>query len=313
MTQEDDVAAFEAMRPMLLGLAYRILGSRAEAEDAVQDTFLKWQSADRSAIENPASWLTTLCTRRCIDLLRAARNARVDYVGAWLPEPIHASTEGEPGERLSLAASLQTAFLLVLERLTPKERAAYLLHEVFDVSYPEIAATLGLQETTCRKLVSRARANVAQSKVRHTTPLDRQEQLLAAFQTAVTSGGTEQLSALLSDEVELCADGGGKVPTLREVLRGRAEVLEFVGRALHAYWGDYTWEATDINGGRGVVLWKDGSAVACVSFAYDEQGAATNVYIVRNPDKLGRLGEGGGVAPGDGGGGVAPGGAGEPG
>ncbi|WP_437942423.1 RNA polymerase sigma factor SigJ [Sorangium sp. So ce341] len=307
MTQEDDVAAFEATRPMLLGLAYRILGSRAEAEDAVQDTFLKWQSADRSAIENPASWLTTLCTRRCIDLLRAARNARVDYVGAWLPEPIHASTEGEPGERLSLAASLQTAFLLVLERLTPKERAAYLLHEVFDVSYPEIAATLGLQETTCRKLVSRARANVAQSRVRHTTPLDRQEQLLAAFQTAVTSGGTEQLS----DEVELCADGGGKVQTLREVLRGKAEVLEFVGRALRAYWGDYTWEATDINGGRGVVLWKDGSAVACVSFAYDEQGAATNVYIVRNPDKLARLGEDGGVARGDGGGGVAPGGAGE--
>lgn len=302
MAQEADVSAFETARPMLLGLAYRILGSRAEAEDAVQDTYLKWQNADRSTIENPASWLTTLCTRRCIDLLRAARNARVDYVGAWLPEPIHASTEVEPSERLSLAASLQTAFLLVLERLTPKERAAYLLHEVFDLAYPEIAATLGIQETTCRKLVSRARANVGQSKVRHTTPLHRQEQLLAAFQTAVASGGTEHLSALLSDEIELCADGGGKVPALLQVLQGKAEVLEFIGRALPAHWGDFTWEATDINGGRGVVLWKDGSAAACVSFAYDEHGAATNIYIVRNPDKLSRLG-------GDGGGGGAQGGA----
>lgn len=302
MAQEDDVSAFEAARPMLLGLAYRILGSRAEAEDAVQDTYLKWQNADRSTIENPASWLTTLCTRRCIDLLRAARNARVDYVGAWLPEPIHASTEIEPSERLSLAASLQTAFLLVLERLTPKERAAYLLHEVFDVSYPEIASALGIQETTCRKLVSRARANVAQAKVRHATPMDRQEQLLAAFQTAVVSGGTEHLSALLSEEIELCADGGGKVATILQVLHGKAEVLDFIGRALHAYWGDYRWEAMDINGGRGAVLWKDGSAVACVSFAYDEHGAATNIYIVRNPDKLSRLG-------GDGGGEGAQGGA----
>ncbi|XXT63427.1 sigma factor-like helix-turn-helix DNA-binding protein [Sorangium sp. So ce590] len=181
----------------------------------------------------------------------------------------------------------------MLERLTPKERAAYLLHEVFDVSYPEIAATLGIQETTCRKLVSRARANVGQSKVRHTTPLHRQEQLLAAFQTAVASGGTEHLSALLSDEIELCADGGDKVSSLLEVLQGKVEVLDFIGRALHAYWGDYACEATDINGGRGVVLWKDGSAAACVSFAYDEHGAATNIYIVRNPDKLARLGRDG--------------------
>ncbi|XYI03563.1 RNA polymerase sigma factor SigJ [Sorangium sp. So ce1128] len=289
MARRDDASAFEAARPMLLGLAYRILGSRAEAEDAVQDTYLKWQGADTSTIENPGSWLTTLCTRRCIDLLRSARNARVDYVGAWLPEPIHAPAELDPGERLSLSSSLQTAFLLVLERLAPKERAAYLLHEVFDVSYPEVAAALGIQESACRKLVSRARANIAQSKVRHATPLDRQERLLAAFQTAVASGGTDHLAALLSDDVELCADGGGKVPTILHVLRGKAEVLGFIGRALHDYWSAYAWDATDINGGRGVVLRKDGSATACVSFAYDEHGAATNIYIVRNPDKLSRL------------------------
>ncbi|AUX48875.1 RNA polymerase sigma24 factor [Sorangium cellulosum] len=289
MAQRDDGAAFEAARPMLLGLAYRILGSRAEAEDAVQDTYLKWQDADRSAIENPASWLTTTCTRRSIDLLRSARQTRVDYVGAWLPEPIHTSAEHRPDEHLALASSLQTAFLLVLERLTPKERAAYLLHEIFDVSYPEIAAALDLQESTCRKLVSRARASIDQSRVRHVTPPDRQEQLLAAFQTAVTSGGTEDLAALLSDDIELCADGGGKVPTVLHVLRGKAEVLDFIGRALREYWRAYAWDAADINGGRGVILRRDGAATACVSFAYDEHGAATNIYIMRNPDKLSRL------------------------
>ncbi|WP_437675897.1 RNA polymerase sigma factor SigJ [Sorangium sp. So ce131] len=293
MAQRDDGAAFEAARPMLLGLSYRILGSRAEAEDAVQDTYLKWQDADRSAIENPASWLTTTCTRRSIDLLRSARQTRVDYVGAWLPEPLQTSAEHRTDEHLSLASSLQTAFLLVLERLTPKERAAYLLHEIFDVSYPEIAAALDLQESACRKLVSRARANIDQSRVRHVTPPDRQERLLAAFQAAVASGGTEDLAALLSDDIELCADGGGKVPTVLHVLRGKAEVLDFIGRALREYWSAYAWDAADINGGRGVVLRKDGAATACVSFAYDERGAATNIYIVRNPDKLARLsGEG---------------------
>ncbi len=289
MMQRDDVSVFEAARPMLLGLAYRILGSRAEAEDAVQDTYLKWQSADRSMIDNPGSWLTTLCTRRCIDLLRSARTSRVDYVGAWLPEPLQTSAELEADERLSLASSLQTAFLLVLERLTPKERAAYLLHEIFDVAYPEIATALDMEESTCRKLVSRARANVEQSKVRHVTPLSRQEELLAAFQTAVASGGTDHLASLLSDDIELCADSGGKVPTILRVLRGKAEVLDFIGRALREYWSACAWDATDINGGRGVVLRKDGSATACVSFAYDEHGAATNIYIVRNPDKLARL------------------------
>lgn len=289
MAERDDASTFEAARPMLFGLAYRILGSRAEAEDAVQDTYLKWLSADKSAIENPASWLTTLCTRRCIDLLRSAQRTRVEYVGTWLPEPIQMSVE--PGEKLSLAASLQTAFLLMLERLTPKERAAYLLHEIFDVPYPEVATALDIQETAARKLVSRARANIEQSKVRHVTPLDRQEQLLAAFQTAIATGSTEPLMAALSNDVELCADGGGKVPAVLRVLQGKAQVLDFIGRVLLKFWRTCTWEVADINGGRGVILRKDGEITACMSFAYDEHGAATNIYIVRNPDKLARLGK----------------------
>ena len=286
MIDRDDTRVFDEASRMLLGLAYRILGSRADAEDAVQDTFLKWQQADRRAIENPRAWLTTICTRRCIDMARAAYRTRVDYVGAWLPEPVHTASEDGADDALSLASSVKTAFLLMLERLTPKERAAYLLHDIFGVAYPEIAQAIDLQEAACRQLVSRARANVDRAKVRHATPVDRQRQLLAAFEAAVAGGSTGPLAALLSDDVELRADGGGKVPTIDRVLHGRADVLDFVERALRLYWRDYRWIASHLNGGRGVVLRDDGAVAAAVSFAYDESGRACAIYVVRNPDKL---------------------------
>ncbi len=312
MTARDDIAIFQEARPRLLGLAYRILGSRADAEDAVQDTFLKWRSAgrpeggapegdapegDAGAIENPAAWLMTICTRRCIDLLRAADRSRVDYVGSWLPEPVQtgmmagavASSMAGPEDQVSLASSLTTAFLLLLQRLTPKERAAYLLHEIFEMDYTEIAKTLDMEESACRKLVSRARANVDQAKVRHVTPAARQEELLAAFETAISAGDTTRLAALLSDDIALAADGGGRVSAIPHVLQGRAEVLDFVIQALHRYWQSCEWIATDINGNRGVILRQDGATVAAVSFAYDEAGRLTGIYIMRNPDKLARL------------------------
>ena len=289
MPDRDDTRIFEEARPMLLGLAYRMLGSHAEAEDAVQDTFLRWQQADKDRIENPAGWLTTICTRRCIDLLRSAHRQRVDYVGTWLPEPMQTASD-DMVEKLELSSSLTTAFLLMLERLTPKERAAYLLHEIFEIDYPEIAGILDMREAACRKLVSRARENVGREKVRHVTPAETQERLLAAFQSAVAGGGTAQLVSLLSDDIELSADGGGKVQTILHPLHGRADVLDFVTRNLGAWWRSYRWIAADVNGGRGVILQQDGKPVAAVSFAYDAAGRATNIYIVRNPDKLLHLG-----------------------
>lgn len=289
MSDRDDSLIFESHRPMLFGLAYRILGSRADAEDAAQDTFLKWQSANRDGIDTPAEWLTTICTRRCIDLLRSAHRSGVDYVGPWLPEPLHTPLHESPEERLSLASSLTTAFLLLLERLTPKERAAYLLYEIFDVPYPEIARALDIQESTCRTLVSRARANIGRAHVRHVAPIDRQEELLAAFEAAIVGGSTNQLAALLSEDIELCADGGGKVPAILHVLRGEADVLDLVLGTLHPAWKAYRWIASDINGGRGIILRHGGAPAACVSFAYDDAGGATNIYIMRNPDKLSRL------------------------
>jgi len=290
MPARDDTRIFEEASPRLLGLAYRILGSRADAEDAVQDTFIKWRDADRRGIENPVAWLTTACTRRCIDLLRSAHRTRVDYVGAWLPEPIHMPVEDNADNTLALTSSLSTAFLLMLERLTPKERAAYLLHEIFEMSYADVASTLDIQEAACRKLISRARSNIDQAKVRHVTPVERQEELLAAFEAAVSGGGTGRLTALLSDDVRMVADGGGKASAIRRVLQGKAEILHFVGMA-QKWWETFRWVETDLNGGRGVVLFSEGAPVAAMSFAYDEDGRVTDIYVMRNPDKLARLTE----------------------
>ncbi len=271
---------------MLLGLAYRILGSRADTEDAVQDTFLKWQAADREAIGTPRAWLTTACTRRCLDLLDNAHRARVDYVGAWLPEPIPTPAVAAAEDAALLADSLSTAFLLLLERLSPKERAAYLLHEIFDTSYDEIAAMLELKGPACRKLVSRARSNLQTAEERHAPPRARQQALMEAFRLAITEGTTARLANLLSAKVRLSADGGGKVPTLLEPLHGKTEVLGFLASRLSQYWADYRWHEADINGGRGFLMHRQGVVTAVVTFGFDPSGQATDIFIVRNPDKL---------------------------
>ena len=300
MIAPDALAAFEQARPGLLGLAYRILGSRMDAEDAVQDTFLKWQANDRGDIDNPGAWLTTVCTRHCLDLLRSADRSRVEYVGPWLPEPVQTADDdaigaaspghASPEHAAALASSLTTAFLLALQRLTPKERAAYLLREIFDMPYPEVARTLDLQEPACRQLVTRARAHIEQSRVRHVTPPQRQRRLLAAFGTAIATGSVETLASLLSDDVRLSADGGGRVTAARRVMHGPEEVLRFIQAGLHVWWASGRLEEATINGNRGFLFRDGGHIDATVSFAYDETGLLTDVFIMRNPDKLARIG-----------------------
>ena len=293
MNDRQHMQIFEEARPRLLGLAYRILGSRADAEDAVQDTFLKWQEVDRLSIETPAAWLTTACTRRCLDLLKAAHRKRVDYVGAWLPEPIHTASDDNAEEKLALTSSLTTAFLLMLERLTPKERAAYLLHEIFGQPYDEVAETLDMQETAARKLVSRAKTNIGLEKARHQTPRERQDELLSAFHSAIHGGNVTGLSALLSADVKLTADGGGKVATVLGVLAGKETVLAFIVDRLTEYWSHYVREIGDINGGRGIVLRDEAKneIAATVAFGYDGDGNVNDIFIMRNPEKLTRFGE----------------------
>jgi RNA polymerase sigma factor (sigma-70 family) len=289
MLSQNDTRTFEQVRPNLIGLAYRILGSLSDAEDAVQDTYLKWEKADRNEINDAGPWLTTICTRRCLDILRAAHRSRVSYVGAWLPEPIHTPIENEAERNMELASSLTTAFMLMLDRLSPKERAAYLLYDIFDIPYSDVAKTLDMREDACRKLVSRAKGHIEQAKVRHTTSLKQQNQLLAAFQHAVTSGATDQLANLLSEDIRFHADHGGKVEAVQNILDGIPEVTAFICEGLHGFWQGYEWVSTDINGARGFVLRTKTETAATVSFAYDEAGQVIDIYVMRNPDKLTHL------------------------
>lgn len=289
MSNGDPTDLFETRRSFLTGLAYRILGSMADAEDAVQDTYLKWLHADHDALENPLAWLRAVCTRQCIDMLRSARRARVDYVGIWLPEPVRTDSATTPEHDVELASSLSMAFLLLLERLSPRERAAYLLHDIFDQPYDGIARALGTSETACRKLVSRARLKVGDSDVRHAVQPERQEALLAAFRTAVESGDTKTLATTLSEDIELRADGGGKVPAHPQPVFGRRAVLDFVSGRLAHVWQACEWRPAAINGARGALLYEQGRIMASVSLACDTDGRMNRIFIVRNPDKIGRL------------------------
>ena len=287
MTQDARlVEEFEVARPMLTGLAYRIVGSTAEAEDIVQDTFLSWMKADRAAIDRPESWLTTVCTRKAVDVLKSARRARTTYVGAWLPEPIHTQVLDTPETSAELSQSLTTAFLVVLERLAPKERAAFLLHDVFGESYEAVAACLDISQPACRKLVSRARGHVRQADKAHVAPRERQDELVDAFNLAISTGATDRLASLLSAEATLSADSGGKVAAIRRTLEGPAEILDFVGRVLSPIWRENEIFSTELNSGRAIVMREDGRTAAIVTFAYDDTLKASRIYIVRNPDKL---------------------------
>ncbi len=291
MNEQSEIRIFEQARPRLLGLAYRMLGVRADAEDAVQDTYLKWRAANREAIRTPAAWLVTACTRRCLDLMRAADRARVDYVGEWLPEPVITEGGDDPEHTAEMASSLTTAFLLMLQRLTPKERAAYLLHEIFDYGYDEVADMLDMQPSACRKLVSRARANIDQDQVRHALAPERQSELLTAFQTAMRSGSASSLAALLSEEIRFTSDGGGKVPALLRTLEGVDEVMILVENRLMQWWSGYEWIEVELNGTPGLVL-KDGDEIAAAAtFHFDEAGRIDRIFVVRNPDKLTGLGK----------------------
>jgi RNA polymerase sigma factor (sigma-70 family) len=281
---------FEEARPRLLSVAYRILGSRAEAEDAVQDTFLRWQGTDIASVGSPGAWLTTVCTRRAIDMLRAAYRSRVDYVGNWLPEPVQTLADSDAEAEMELSSSLSTAFLLMLERLTPKERAAYLLYEIFEMSYADLAASLDISEPACRKLLSRAKARIGDDQVRYQPPREKQEELLAAFEDAIRTGQPGNLAAMLADDVRLTADGGGKVAAAAGVLEGET-VLAFLLERLAVWWADYEWSFTELNGAPGLVLKQGGEIVATVSFAFDKSDRVTDIFIIRNPDKLSGLTE----------------------
>jgi len=273
---------FPSLRPRLIRLAYRMLGSVAEAEDIVQDAYIRWHQADRAAVREPAAYLSRTITRLCLDHLNSARVRRETYVGPWLPEPV---LEPEPEED-----DLSLTLMMALERLSPLERAAFLLHDVFGLGFDEIAATLGREPAACRQLAARARKNVRAAKPRYRVPPDEGRRMAEAFFTASRSGDVEALRTLLAEDVIAYTDGGGITRAALNPLAGFRRVSGFfagVARKANFACPPLLYRGL-INGLPGFVTLEPGEVLQTTALEI-EDGRITAIYVVRNPEKLGHL------------------------
>jgi len=276
---------FESHRGRLFGLAYRMLGSRADAEDVLQEAYLRWHQAERAAIENPEAWLVTTTSRLAIDRLRRLKTEREAYVGPWLPEPI--VTAAPPDRDLSLADDLSVAFLTLLERLAPEERAAFLLHDVFDVGYPEIARVLEKSETACRQVVSRARERVRGDRKRFEATDAAKASLLRRFSEALNARDEQTLLTLFAPEATWTADGGGKTAAAPRPIEGAGRIVTLVLGLREKFWADdRVLELASVNGEPGLTIRDGGRLMGALSIETDGERIVA-VYAVVNPDKLG--------------------------
>jgi RNA polymerase sigma-70 factor, ECF subfamily len=274
---------FEQHRKHLFGIAYRMLGSVPEAEDVVQETFVRWHQHPVTP-DNPRSYLSTITTRLSLDQLRSARVKREQYIGPWLPEPL--SEDPAPEDLTAMDDSLSLALLVILEKLSPIERAVFLLREVFGYEYAELAATVGKSEDNCRQILRRAKQAVQTERNRFQASRAEQERLTREFLAACRMGDMAGLSRLLSDEVTMYSDGGGKVVAATRPVRGADRVLRFFEGTLKKGAGGSTAEVGWVNGEVAVVLRNPDGVVWLET---DEHGRILNIRIVRNPDKLGFL------------------------
>lgn len=281
LRESDPIAPY---RRRLLGLAYRMLGSRSDAEDVVQDAYLRFADADD--VRNPEAFLVTIVTRLCLDRLKSARAQREIYVGPWLPEPVF-DTDGFSAEAATeLADDLSFALLLSLDRLSPQERAAFLLHDVFDISFSEVAGMIGRSEPACRQLATRARRAVRNERPRQTVAPDSHAHLLQAFLEAVGTGDLSQLTGLLREDAVAVTDGGGRKTAALNPIYGADKIARFfVSIAGKAAGHDIRIEPAVINGSAGALLYIDGELDHSLSIGIDGEKIAA-IYLVRNPDKL---------------------------
>jgi RNA polymerase sigma-70 factor (ECF subfamily) len=282
-------AAFERARPRLFGIAYRMLGSVEDGEDLVQEAFLRWHEADVVTVREPEAWLVTVVTRLAIDRLRQARTQREAYVGPWLPEPIATQRWARSDERAELDSDLSMAFLLMLERLAPEERAALLLRDVFDSDYGEIARTLERSEAACRQIVHRARQRVRQDRRRFAVHEEVTGRMLGRFLAALQADDKNAILDLVAGDVTWTSDGGGKVSAVRNVVRGAMSVTRLVlgyerkGRGLVHH------EIARLNGEPTWVRYFDGR-VFCTTSIVTDGFRILGFYAVLNPDKLRHVG-----------------------
>jgi RNA polymerase sigma-70 factor (ECF subfamily) len=285
----------KTLRPLLFSIAYRMTGSVADAEDLVQETYVRVHDAERhgTEIESRRAYACAVVTRLAIDYLRSARVRREEYVGEWLPEPIVTDRSADPEQHAELSDSLSMAFLVLLERLTPPERAVLLLRDVFGYGFDEVAELIDKTEAACRQLAVRAREKVQEGKPRFETSVEKRWALAERFFAAVEKGDTESLANMLAADVVLYGDGGGKAPARRAPLRGVAEAARFLA-AFSPRAQRESWDLTlvDVNGQPGAVVHDgDGSTVAVVSLDIASERVQA-VRAVVNPDKLAHLGEG---------------------
>jgi len=283
--RQDRPGEFERHRPRLFGIAYRMLGSRADAEDVLQDAYLRWH---RSAgeVRSPEAWLVTAVTRLCIDRLRALRAEREHYVGPWLPEPlIGEATAPAADQSAELSSSLSIAFLVVLEQLAPDERAAFLLREVFDTGYPEIARILGKSEAASRQLVSRARKRVREQRPRGQVSEAARRAVLGRFVHAVQTQDRTALLSLLAEGASWTSDGGGETRAALKVIRGRERVVRFVLAVLGRHTDVLAFEPTTVNGEPALAIRNQGRLFSVITVRTDGV-RILDVYTVLNPKKL---------------------------
>ncbi|HEY4356897.1 MAG TPA: RNA polymerase sigma-70 factor [Acidobacteriaceae bacterium] len=278
-------SVFLSVRPRLFGIAYRMLGSASEAEDLVQDVWLKWQLTDRSKVLEPPAFLSTMTTRLAINVVQSARVQRETYIGPWLPEPVDTSTDPELGA--ARGEALQLAVLLLLEKLTPTERASYVLREAFDYSYREIADILQLSEANTRQLVTRARKHIADERRTAVSSIE-QRRLLETFLSAAQQGNISALEGLFAADVVSYSDGGGVARAARIPVAGRERVASFIASFASHYWTGVTTQWTEANGQPSALFVRDGVAFASATIDASPEGIYQILWML-NPAKLGAL------------------------
>lgn len=276
---------FDERRPLLFDIAYRMLGSVADADDVLQEAYLRWQRVDVDEIKRPDAWLSTVVTRQSIDQLRSAKTRREVYVGPWLPEPLVSEQAPDAAEPVMLAESLSMAFLVLLERLTPLERACFLLREVFGYSYRDVAETVGRNEAACRQLVRRARAAIEAGRPRFEAAPDRHQQLVSQFIQASSDGDLDGLMALLHEDITLWSDGGAEAQAVRRPIHGPDAVARLLIGGLRKAPPGFRMRPAWINGEPGIVATLDGRLAAAGSIEVADD-AILALRFVLNPDKL---------------------------
>ncbi len=290
----DEAAQLEALRPRAFAIAYRMLGSVAEAEDVVQEAMLRYHrevaDPDGPQIDSPQAWLSTVVSRLALDELRSARARREVYVGEWLPEPlvgVGGAESDDPAREAETADSLSLAFLVVLESLTPEQRASFLLHDVFDYRFDEIATIVGTSPANARQLASRARREVEARRPRFETSAEQRERLADGFFAAFGEGDVAGLERVLAEDIELHGDGGGKVPALAQPISGRVRVARTMSAWMKAAskWGELSLDRVSVNGQPGALLAVEGTVAAVMSLEIAD-GQIRAVRSLVNPDKL---------------------------